>query len=655
MSTPENLIGVLLDDRYQILSLEGLIGGFTVYKARHQLMGRNVLVKVLPPELFKSAEQLDKFRQTAKDLCSSDHPAILAVRDFGVYDNSAPYLVVDNHDGKALSELIKSEGPLAADRTIKLGVQVCDALEFLQSSSNRPLLICPQALLVETGESSFQRVRLSKVESASYFDGSETIALEASRYLSPEQCIGSPPDERSAVYSLGCILCECMSGKPPFAGDDIDQISQEHLAGGAASLQEISASTGTSRKLLSIVTKAMNKSPKARYQSLKELRTALEDIEERVTLESPKSLKRTPILPLALLFVLSLSGLIIWSFVTPAGKLFAGKLSLTILEIASPSGATNTIDLRQSLARQSEATGDISQAKHYYLSLVPLLEQKYGAVSEEVADLLNQLGDLSLKLGHGQEADRYFITAASRYKDIAISGIRLKDSTRAFRLRSKEASVLAKCRGKRERERSDALYCAASIAEEQQNYDAALQLLQQKIEFDAQCTTAAKSPELKKKWQGIHAFALTKKASILVKKNQLSSAESLYLEALHLFGDSAGPVDKSYAHEGIAQIYSIRQQRDQAEQHLKECLALRQSVLRADDPLVAMTEWQLALVYRSKKQYTLALKLMQDFLQHYRIKGGPITAAHQALYEDLQQHVRKLSEQQQTNSRDSRE
>ncbi len=649
------MTGVLLDDRYQILALEGQIGGFTVYTARHQLMGKNVRVKVLPPELFKSAEQLDEFRRTAKILCSIDHPAFLAVRDFGVYADIAPYLVVDHFDGKTLAELIKSEGPLPAGQIIKVGAQVCDALEYLQSSGHRAPLLSPQALIVETGDSSYQQIRLSQYESAGHFNGSDTVDLAGSRYLSPEQFIGRLPDERSAVYSLGCILYECLSGEPPFAGDDIDQVAQHHISGESSTFKEPSALAGTSRKLISIVAKAMNKSPKARYQSLKELKAALEELEELAAREKPESTKRTLMLPLTLVIVLLLSCLLIWSFTTPEGKLFASKLSLTIMELASPSGSANTINLRQSLAEQSLAIGDISQARSYYLSLMPLLEQKYGAISEEVADLLSHLGELSLKLGDRQEADRYNITAASRYKDLAISGIRLKDSTRAFRLRSKEASVLAKCQGKKERERSDALYCAASIAEEQQNYSAALKLIQEKIDFDKQCAAAAKSPKLQRKWQEIQAFALTKKASILVKVNQLSPAEGLYLEALELFGESAAPVDKSYAHEGIADLYSMRQQQDEAEQHMKQCLALRHSVLRADDPLIALGEWKIALIYRSKKQYLLALKYMQDFLQHYRIKGGPITAAHQALYEDLQQHVRKLSDQQQPNSRDSRE
>jgi tetratricopeptide (TPR) repeat protein len=637
MLTPENLIGVVLDERYQILSLEEQIGALTLYKARHQLMGRQVLVKILPAELVESKAQLEQFRQTAIELCSLDHPAIVCIRDFGLYAGSNPYLVVDFIEGKTIAELIRAQGPIPAKQTIELALQVCDALEYLLSKGRQPPAISPETMIVETADGNYNRIKIRLNELAGSFDATDSNALESSRYLSPEQCMGRPLDARSAVYSLGCVLCECLSGTPPFTGDDINEITQQHISVSSPTLTDLSKSTRASRELIAIVSKAMSKSPKARYQSLAELKTALkEHVPPEAHANSARANLKIALAAGIVTFVLLFAALAAWLLFTPAGRLQGGKVSLALSEVA---GTPTSINQRQNLAKQAIESGDYAQAKVYYLSLIPALEQKYGAISEEVADALDQLGDVSRKLGDVEEADTCCITAANRYKDLAIAGAQSRNSPLIFRLRSKEAAVLAKCKGKTERERSDALLCAASIAEQLHQYAVAGELLKQKIALDHQCASIAKSPKARMKWQANEAFGMTRMASILVHERLLESAEKLYLEAVELSKKSAGPVEQSYAYNGLAHLYSERRQYDKAEENLKECLALRHSVLRADDPIVAMTEWDLVQVYKAMRQYSLAAQYMHDFLQHYRIKGGLVTQDHLAIYKELQEQA----------------
>lgn len=287
------LVGTLLADRYEILSLIGEGGMSVVYKGRHQLMDRLVAVKMLKAHLVTNTSILKRFQQEAKAISYLTHPNIVSVFDFGILPQGQPYLVMDYLQGISLDDAIEQENGLKVERAIHIFGQICDALTHAHQKGLIHRDLKPgNVMLVRSEEEDFVKIvdfgiaKLMPWAQQAFQKLTQTgEAFGSPVYMSPEQCMGEELDNRSDIYSLGCVMYEALTGRPPLVGSQVLETMYKHLNATPIPLGAIRPDLCFSKSLEQIVLKSLRKKPEERYQSMKELKADL----EQVTVREPDS------------------------------------------------------------------------------------------------------------------------------------------------------------------------------------------------------------------------------------------------------------------------------------------------------------------------------------------------------------------------------
>ena len=213
---------------YEILDRLGAGGMGEVYRARDPKLERHVAVKVLSEALSEDPEALDRFEREARAVAALSHPNILSIFDFGKQGETA-YAVTELLEGQTLRERLKA-GPFGTEELIGLAGQILAGLEAAHSKGIIHRDLKPENLFVtKDGRVKILDFGLAK-RGAAVVPGDETTAPTATQhttpgtvmgtlgYISPEQLLGLPADQRSDLFSLGVILYEMASGGSPFKG-----------------------------------------------------------------------------------------------------------------------------------------------------------------------------------------------------------------------------------------------------------------------------------------------------------------------------------------------------------------------------------------------------------------------------------------------------
>lgn len=274
-------VGQLLADRYEIISLIGEGGIGLVYKARHVLMNRLVAIKMIRAEHVENSTTLQRFQQEAQAISKLQHPNIVAVFDFGVTSDSHPYLVMDYLEGTTLADLLGQEGGLSFSRALPLLVQACLALQHAHGkgiihrdfkSSNIVICLDEGKELVKVVD--FGMAKLLSGDAASRPNQELTQAGDvfgSPLYMSPEQCKGQRLDQRSDIYSLGCVMYYALSGKPPIIGENLLDTLQRQINEDPQPLAGYA--NGCPPAVERVIFKALRKNPDERYQNISDLLT----------------------------------------------------------------------------------------------------------------------------------------------------------------------------------------------------------------------------------------------------------------------------------------------------------------------------------------------------------------------------------------------
>ncbi len=268
---------------YRIESQIGRGGMSTVYLARDLRLERNVALKLLAPQLAESERFRERFLRESRLAASLDHPNIVPVYDAGEVEGVL-YIAMRYVEGTDLHRLIGAEGPLDPDRTLSIMAQVAGALDFAHDHDlvHRDVKPSNVLLVPRSGSAGSDHVYLSDFgltkRALSVSGLTETGQLVGTiDYVAPEQIKGDPVDGRADIYSLGCLLYECFTGKVPYARDLEVAVLWAHV-------QEPPPQVTTDRPDLPeevdrVVAHAMAKSPEERTPSgevlVGELRTAL--------------------------------------------------------------------------------------------------------------------------------------------------------------------------------------------------------------------------------------------------------------------------------------------------------------------------------------------------------------------------------------------
>ncbi len=266
-------------ERYKPIRRIGMGASGTIYLCQDRLLKKKVAVKVLNS---LSSEQLVSFQREAKATSQIEHPNIVKVFDFGVSDGKAPYMVLEYIDGLSLDQILKNEGALDLDDALPIFSQICDALSF---SHNRNLFhrdLKPENIIVAGWKTPDVSIRVIDfgvgVIRQERTDQGKSVA-GSPPYMSPDQAHGLTFDERSEIYSMGCVMFEVLTGRPPFQGSTALETISLHAHAEPPTLADGHGSAFFPEALEDLVANCLRKTPAERYQSMEELKNALLDLE----------------------------------------------------------------------------------------------------------------------------------------------------------------------------------------------------------------------------------------------------------------------------------------------------------------------------------------------------------------------------------------
>ncbi|MHB0977497.1 MAG: serine/threonine-protein kinase [Candidatus Aquicultorales bacterium] len=263
-------IGDVVKDRYEVL--EEMQGGpSAVYRAFDRRVGRDVVLKAIDLGRGKERE--------LRSLAALNHSNIVILYD--VIDDTRSYLVLEYVEGTSLAERLK-RGPLDPETAVEIGYEICSALEGAHKKAIVHLDVKPSNILIsETG-----RIRVADFGIASLV-GLKSSGYGTPAYASPEQTSGDIVDERSDLFSLGCLLYEMVAGSSPFAAPT--------TRGSIKKVLEETPSPLPPRRLpkgfQDLIDKALAKDPEERFQSAREMRDTLDEF--RCGLSLPELLAKS--------------------------------------------------------------------------------------------------------------------------------------------------------------------------------------------------------------------------------------------------------------------------------------------------------------------------------------------------------------------------
>ena len=274
-------------DGYEVLGLLGAGGMGEVYRARDPILKREVAIKVLPPFVAKDPDRLWRFEQEAQAAAALNHPNILAVYRFGVFEG-APYLVSELLVGETLRQQL-SHGPLSLRRAIDLAVQIAHGLAAAHDKGIVHRDLKPENLFVtkegrikilDFGLAKLTQPQADKDESAptQTFETDPGSKMGTAGYMSPEMVRGKLVDHRADIFAFGAVLYEMLTGRRAFQHSTSAETMTAILHEDPPSVSQIArnAPPGLQR----VVHRCLEKSAEQRFQSSSDLAFALEALSE---------------------------------------------------------------------------------------------------------------------------------------------------------------------------------------------------------------------------------------------------------------------------------------------------------------------------------------------------------------------------------------
>ena len=275
-----------LQGKYVVKKALGQGGFGRVFLAEHTRLNQSYVVKLLGADVSRIDDYRNRFLQEAKVLAKLKHPHIVPIQDVDIFEGR-PHYIMSYVEGGSLGDLLLKEKKLSTEKALEIASKLLSALSEVHNKGIIHRDLKPDnVLLDESGEPILIDFGIARVESAQTTKGN--TYLGSYRYSSPEQLDASPNlNHTSDIYSLGIMLFELITGKPPYEGSDNSLISQHK----SAKLPSVSGKIENSKladSIQAVLQKACAKEPSARYGSAKEMRGAVEGLIQAKSKPNPE-------------------------------------------------------------------------------------------------------------------------------------------------------------------------------------------------------------------------------------------------------------------------------------------------------------------------------------------------------------------------------
>jgi serine/threonine protein kinase len=283
----------VLAERYEVEDLLGRGGMAEVYRGRDRTLARTVAIKVLARHLVADPPFVTRFQREAQAAARLSHPNLVSVFDTGS-DGDFHYIVMEYVPGRTLAEVLRERGKLPLPRACRIAATVAAAFSAAHDAGIVHRDVKPgNVMLTGRGEVKLTDLGIARALGHESLTQTATV-LGTAPYFSPEQARGEAVDARSDLYSLGCLLYEMLTGRPPFTGDSALAVAYKHVNEEPIPPSELDPHIP--EDVEAVVLRSLAKDPDRRYKRARDMREDLEQIVAGPAI-SPGSKDSTEVMP----------------------------------------------------------------------------------------------------------------------------------------------------------------------------------------------------------------------------------------------------------------------------------------------------------------------------------------------------------------------
>lgn len=267
------LQGLILDNRYKIISKIGVGGMADVFKGEDTLLGRPVAVKILHSNFAGDDDFVARFKREAQAAGKLSHPNIVSMYDVG-FDQGYHYIVMEYIEGETLKEYITRHERISIDNAVKFTIAIAEGLEHAHAMGIVHCDIKPHNVLItKQGCIKVTDFGIARAMNAGTTMMYTNSIMGSAHYLSPEQASGKPVNGSTDIYSLGAVLYEMLTGRVPYEGETPISVALKHVRERLIPPTRYNPSIPT--LLEAAVIKALAKRPEDRFSNITEMIAAL--------------------------------------------------------------------------------------------------------------------------------------------------------------------------------------------------------------------------------------------------------------------------------------------------------------------------------------------------------------------------------------------